>query len=158
MSEPLPPYTHIPGKTPHPESDPAGHSYGVSRSQIPAADADSWDQSPTYRRGIELFNAGYWWEAHVEFEALWIAAGRTGPEADFFKALVKLSAAGVKHLQGIRDGVVSHTRRAAELWADVQVKLNVEDYFGLRLSALITLAESILREGWPDPSPVLTLD
>ena len=43
-----------------------------------------------FQEGIEHFNARRFWEAHEAWEALWHAAGRHGPTADFLKGLIKL--------------------------------------------------------------------
>src|SRR5262249_21333672 len=72
-----------------------------------------------FSRGLELFNAGYYWEAHEVWEALWHIEGRRGPTADVLKALIKLAAAGVKVREGRENGVRTHGRRAAILFAAV---------------------------------------
>jgi uncharacterized protein len=110
---PLPPYAHVPGQTPHPESDPAGHSFGLARPEAAPLDPARWRDSSEYLRGLDLFNHGYYWEAHEQGEALWHAAGRRGPLADFLKGLIRLAAAGVKAREGRPDGVASHARAAA---------------------------------------------
>jgi hypothetical protein len=151
--EPLPPYAFVPGRAPHPESDPAGHSFGVARG--PAAfDADDWPRCRAYLRGLDLFNAGFPWESHVEFESLWLACGRRGPSADYFKAWVHLAAAGVKHREGVKGGVESHAARAAALWRAVREGQD-DSFLGFDLAELIRLADDIHRAGWPTPSPVL---
>lgn len=71
----------------------------------------------THRWAIDLFNHGYYWEAHEAWETIWIAVGRRGDQADFIKGLIKLTAAGVKLRQRRRRGAVRHARRAAELFA-----------------------------------------
>src|SRR3954452_20236915 len=88
--EPLPPYTFVPGRTPHPVSDPTGHSFGVTPHQPPELDPEQWAANRTYLFGIDLFNAGYYWEAHEQWEALWHACGRRGATATFLKALIQL--------------------------------------------------------------------
>lgn len=113
---PFPPYTHVPGRTPHPVSDPAGHSYGRTTEPPQRFDPAEWRTCHAYLFGIDLFNHGYYWEAHEAWESLWLAAGRTGPVADFLKGLIKLAAAGVKAAEGNRDGARSHAKRAAELF------------------------------------------
>lgn len=113
---PLPPYTFVPGGPwPHPVSDPRGHSFGRP-AEAAAVTPDNWPQCRPYLHGLDLFNHGYYWEAHEVWEALWHAAGRAGPVADFLKGLIKLAAAGVKVRQGVPEGVRSHARRAAELF------------------------------------------
>src|SRR6059058_753307 len=114
--EPFPPYAFVPGRSPHPVSDPAGHSFGARPETPPRIEPDSWPTNRTYLYGIDLFNAGYFWEAHEAWESLWHVAGRRGRIADFLKGLIKLAAAGVKHREGKPPGVTSHAGRAAELW------------------------------------------
>ncbi|MCI0640026.1 MAG: DUF309 domain-containing protein [Gemmataceae bacterium] len=137
--EPLPPYGYVPGRLPHPVSDPAGHSYGVKLEPV-SFDADRWRHCHAYLRGIDLYNHGYYWEAHEAWEQLWHAAGKTGVYADFFKGLIHLAAAGVKMREGIDAGVRSHTRRAANLLRGVRSKAG-EWLLGLRLEDLILFAE-----------------
>lgn len=101
---PFPSYAYVPGRHPHPASDPRGHSFAADRA--PSRD---------FRYGLELFNRGYYWEAHEVWESLWIAAGKRGPLATLLKGLIKLAAAGVKAREGNSRGVERHARRAAEL-------------------------------------------
>jgi predicted metal-dependent hydrolase len=69
-----------------------------------------------YLRGIDLFNFGYYWEAHEEWELLWNAAGRHGGLANFVKGLIALACAGVKAREGRPRGVERHAGRAAQLF------------------------------------------
>lgn len=68
-----------------------------------------------FRYALDLLSHGFFWESHVYFEALWNAHGRQGPIADFLKALIKLGAAGVKHLIGQVQAAAAHVERALEL-------------------------------------------
>jgi predicted metal-dependent hydrolase len=61
-----------------------------------------------YQEGIELFDAGFYWEAHEAWEGVWHHLGRTSPRALWVKALIKIAAAGVKMRQGTARGVDSH--------------------------------------------------
>ncbi len=153
--EPLPRYAHVPGRTPHPHSDPAGHSFGVQAVLLPEPDPLRWQDNRAYLRGLDLFNAQFYWESHEAWEALWMAAGRTGATADFLKGLIKLAAAGVKQLEGRPEGVRSHARRAAELLRAVAGETGQPAFMGLQLQSLIEQAEGVVRHGWPDAPPVL---
>jgi uncharacterized protein len=113
-AQPLPPYTYTPGVTPHPISDPAGHSHGHAAAAV-TVNAERLSESPAFQRAVQLFQHGYYWEAHEEWESVWHAVGRRGPVADLLKGLIKLAAAGVKAREGNTDGVRRHTRRAVEL-------------------------------------------
>jgi predicted metal-dependent hydrolase len=98
--------------------------------------------NPAYLYGLDLFNHGYYWEAHEAWESQWHAAGRHGPAADFLKALIKLAAAGVKAREGRAAGVRQHAQRAERLLRGVQdAALPVR--FGLSLRTLIAGAEKI---------------
>lgn len=152
--EPFPPYAFVPGRFPHPTSDPAGHSFGIEPPVPPKPEPERWQESSPYLHGIDLFNGGYYWESHVAWESLWLACGRKGVVANFLKGLIKLAAAGVKALESKPDGVRSHSGRAAELWQGVS--RSEQDFFmGFRVRELIDLAEEIQQKGWPSSPPVL---
>lgn len=150
---PFPPYTFVPGHAPHPKSDPKGHSFGVVGETVVPLDAERWRESRSYLFGLDLFNAQFFWEAHEQFEGLWLACGRRGMVANFLKGLIKLAAAGVKHLEGRPDGVKSHASRAAELFRGVDADV----FLGLKVADLIQLATDVSDNGWPSTPPILLL-
>ncbi len=125
---PLPPYSYVPGRFPHPIRDSSGHSYrapGIQQETpprsltAPVSLASDWKRSSDYLFGIDLFNHGFYWEAHETWEQLWIEFGRSGRDADFIKGLIKLAAAGVKAREGRPIGVQRHACRAKELFQRV---------------------------------------
>jgi hypothetical protein len=142
---PFPPYAFVPGLFPHPTSDPAGHSYGVVRQPPEPPRTEHWHACHTYLRGLDLFNHGYYWEAHEAWEALWHACGRRGVTASFLKGLIALAAAGVKVREGRREGVRSHARRAAERFQQVAASLDppTASYMGLSVPELRAYAEGL---------------
>jgi hypothetical protein len=146
--EPLPPYAFVPGRSPHPHSDPAGHSYGMKPEPVSAPDPQNWQECRPYLRGLDLFNHGYYWEAHEVWESLWQAAGRRGVLADFFKGLIKLAAAGVKVREHNRRGLLSHAGRASELFIAVAERMPTGGetrYMGLGLAELINQARRLAK-------------
>ncbi len=69
-AERFPPYAFVPGGPwPHPTGSPEGHSAGRGAEPVPPIPEGDWAGSPAYRRGIALFNAGFYWEAHEAWEA-----------------------------------------------------------------------------------------
>lgn len=140
--EALPPYAYLPRQTPHPTRDPAGHSYGHQTVPLAALDVSRWNECRPYLRGIDLFNHGYYWEAHEAWESLWHACGRTGLTADFLRGLIRLTAAGFKSRQGHPAGVSRHAAAAAQLFAQVAAGLAGEQpcYMGLSLAELARFA------------------
>ena len=73
---PFPSYRFIPGKAAHPTRDRDGHSYNEPPVRLAPFDPHDWYACEEYLYGIDLFNHGYWWEAHEALEAVWAAAGR----------------------------------------------------------------------------------
>jgi len=162
---PLPPYSYVPGRFPHPISDPAGHMHGKPPERPPPLDADYWEKSRAYLHGIDLFNHGYYWEAHEAWEGLWHACGRLGLAADFMKGLIKLAAAGVKVREGKPHGVVSHAARAAELFWQIDQQLGGKGarFLGLSLGELIDVTDQVGRKagfamGDNDPGVKIVFD
>jgi hypothetical protein len=159
---PLPPYTYttyMPGrKTPHPVSDPRGHMYGVVHEAPPPLIPEHWRSSSAYLFAVDLFNHGFYWEAHEGWESLWLAAGRRGLVAVWLKGLIKLAAAAVKGFESNPTGVERHARRALELLAEVRGHLPAEQtmFAGMSLSHVEGVANSFLEhlerfESWIPP-------
>ena len=142
--EPLPSHAFVPGgKWPRPREGcpPAQPLHDANGSGFAVLD-----------RGIELFNAGFYWEAHEVWESLWHAEGRTGPHADVVKALIKLGAAGVKVREGQSRGVSTHARRAADLFDTVRAAIGPV-WFGLDLEPLSVFARETAQNPPEDPLP-----
>ena len=108
----FPSYAYLPGREPHPVRDPTGHSYHVE--PIPLAAEPSLG-SDIFLWGLDLFNHGYYWEAHEAWERLWQVADRDGPLRMLFKGLILLSAAGVKIRERKHVAAARHARHAAAL-------------------------------------------
>jgi hypothetical protein len=133
----FPPYTYVSGSgTPHPVSDPQGHMHGHSEPKVTPLGPENWRENETYLYAVDLFNHGYYWEAHEAWESLWHAAGHHGQMADFLNGLIKLAAAGVKQLEKKPVGVERHLTRAVELLSSV----GQPSYCGVDLAELINSA------------------
>lgn len=130
-ARPLPPYAYVPGHgLPHPVTDPRGHSSTARLAPQPPAAvarfptgsaAGHRDLAATlaadddWRYAVDLFNGGWYWEAHEAWEGFWHALGRSTPEARFVQGLIHLAAAAVKIREGKPNGVARHTQRARDL-------------------------------------------
>ena len=114
----LPPYAHLPGRTPHPVRDPAGHSFEQESAAVaePALDAEE------FVWGLDLFNHGFYWEAHEAWEPMWRAAGQGDPRRLLLKGLIFLAAAGVKIRQRKPGAAARHASRAAGLFRAVEMQ------------------------------------
>jgi uncharacterized protein len=152
-SESLPPYSYVPGGPwPHPNSSPQGHSFGHAASKAASSADGAGALSPQLLRGVALFNAGYYWEAHEVWERLWHAYGRRGVLADVVKALIKLAAAGVKVREGQEHGVRTHAGRAADLFASAR-SAGASHQLGLNLDEWAERSRRIAEAPPQDPAP-----
>ena len=154
----FPRYAYLPGRMPHPLRDPAGHSYRVEPVPIlPTLDSDE------FAWGADLFNHGYYWEAHEAWEGIWQVAERGSALRTLLKGLILLSAAGVKIREGKRAPAMRHAGRAAGLFRQLS-KVPHEAFsqaLGISPAMLAARAEAsagvppVLRTAGPgQPEPV----
>ncbi|MFN0150586.1 MAG: DUF309 domain-containing protein [bacterium] len=156
----FPPYAYITGRAPHPRRDPRGHSFGAPEPPPAAFDVARWRECDDYLFGVDLFNHGYYWEAHEAWEGLWrasrdadraraAAARAAGDRHDagasaatlFLQALIKFAAAGFKARQGRAAGLRRHASVAAALFAEVEK--TDRRFMGLLVAELISRAVEI---------------
>lgn len=161
----FPDYAYLPGRQPHPVRDPAGHSYHVG--PLPLKTAASLD-SDVFAWGQDLFNHGYYWEAHEAWEGLWQVAERGSAVRMLLKGLILVAAAGVKIREGKHEAALRHARRAAALFRRLMT-VQQSDFacvLGIPLAALADHAEATARtppvlqstiSGHPEPVFVFIL-
>ena len=150
----FPAYAYIPGRSPHPTRDPDGHSYGetLGGSEPPdPPDPVDWRACRDYLYAIDLFNHGFYWEAHEAWEGLWVACGRRGPTAAYLQALINLAAAGFKARWGNARGMRANAGTALRLFKSAAGQLGSTGtrYMGLDLRALTDAAATISK---PQPT------
>ncbi len=76
------------------------------KSEVASKDwnAKDWRENELYLYGVDLFNFGYWWEAHAAWEALWQTTGRREAAGRFLQGLIQVAAALVQQRAGRTDG------------------------------------------------------
>ncbi len=145
----FPLYAYVPGDTIHPLRAPAGHHKLASVDDISTAIA----------YGIDLFNNGYFWEAHEVWESAWRDADRDSDLWLFRKSLIRLAAAALKLRLGSPAGVEAHAPWCAQTFTDLARRHTEID--GLSPTALAEFAADIangrmaLTEAPDDSIPVL---
>lgn len=102
-NKPFPGYRFVPGKSPHPTRDRQGHSYNKPVEKLSSFNPEDWNSCEIYLYGIDLFNYGYWWEAHEAWEVIWVAAGRHTKTGFFIQGLIQIAAAHLKASQEHHD-------------------------------------------------------
>ena len=143
----FPAYRFVPGLFPHPTRDPKGHSYGIEERPLESFGPKSWAACAQYVYGVDLFNHGYWWEAHEAWEAVWKAAGRRSETGLFIQGLIQISVAMLKSHQGLE-------RAAGRLSADglAKVSLVKGTYLGISVmefSSQVRAYSTHTRESQP---------
>ncbi|GAB4178587.1 MAG: hypothetical protein Tsb0017_18800 [Geothermobacteraceae bacterium] len=131
------PFTDLP----HPRNDPRGHSWGKEEVPIGSFDEQAWRECEPYLYGVDLFNHGYWWEAHEAWEGLWLVAGRESLAGQFLQGLIQLAGAQLKRFTGVPRGARLLSQTAFE-------KLALPDgvYLGIDGRQLVELAKRLLEE------------
>lgn len=140
---PFPAYCYLPfvAGIPHPRRDPAGHSYGCEDDYLPDFASEDWRSCQPYLYGIDLFNNGYWWEAHEALEAVWLAAGQDTLIGNFIQGLIQLAAAQLKR-------IVRQERGARLLTESGVAKLSQASgiFLGIEIAQLVATVERCLQE------------
>ena len=147
----LPEFRYIPGRKLK-EGGPA------RRAQLPdlpppvPLSAKSWQDSAHYLYAIDLFNYGYWWEAHEVLEGLWVLARRETPMGIFLQGLIQISASLLKESQSLHKPALS---LAAKGIPKIRTKSGI--FLGLKIESFLKETEAFLSGQNPSP-PLILLD
>jgi hypothetical protein len=105
----------VPGRTPHPRTDPRGHSYGKIEPGF-ADEAQAlrrdWKASPRFCFSVDLYNYAYCWEAHEGWEGLWRCLETADPLRSVLQAFIQVSAAHLQRFLEREEGARSLLRLA----------------------------------------------
>ena len=78
-ARPLPASRHVPGRGPRPEGGPGDDAF---------------------RHGVDLFNNGYWWEAHEAWEAVWMGLAPNSAQRHGIQAMIQVANCFLKIAMG----------------------------------------------------------
>jgi predicted metal-dependent hydrolase len=100
-------------------------------------------------RGIELFNAGRYWDAHEAWEEAWMP-DRRGPDSGFYKGLIQVAAGCLHYGRRNRRGTVNKWRSGADY-----LRPYLPTHQGLDLAALVAQTDANLAAveasaEWPE--------
>jgi len=128
---PFPERKYLPGESIHPSKHPEGSHIPEVPSDMTTFDIDTWRHSQPYLYAIDLFNFGYWWEAHEVLEDLWVQTGKTTVIAKFIQGIIQISAALLKDSQSVPIGasrLVARGLPKLRLRSGIFLGVNVEDF------------------------------
>jgi predicted metal-dependent hydrolase len=98
------------------------------------------DAHAQLQRGIDLFNAGYFWEAHEAWELAWIP-DRHGPDRNFYKGLIQIAAGYLHARRGNRRGALIKWRSGADFLREYG-----PEHRGVQLTGLIDAVDTSVME------------
>lgn len=151
---PLPKRAYLPGRTARPP-EPEGHHHDAHSLGDPIG-------SPAFLRGfrfgIDLFNHGYYWEAHEAWEAQWLPLPPGDDTREQLQGLIQASAALLKlRLDSPAPAKTIWVRGRARL---AKVAVTAPDGVVLDVPLLEVIAQldhAVAAERLPDPPPRITL-
>lgn len=147
----FPAYRHRLDETPHPTRHPKGHSYGQPEPVPLSCTSGNWPGCEPYLYGVDLFNHGYYWEAHAAFEQVWQAEERGSINGLFFQGLIQISAGYLKLAAGEPDNARILVELGIEKFPDDR-----EMFFGLHLPSFVEQIRACL-DGSQEPLIFLDL-
>ena len=149
----LPTHAYLPGRTarpPEPEGGHADHSHADPIGS-PAFLRD-------FRFGIDLFNHGFYWEAHEAWEAQWLPLTPGDETREQLQGLIQAAAALLKlRLESPAPARTIWIRGRARL---VKVAASAPDGVVLAVPLHDVIAEldrAVASERLPDPPPRITM-
>jgi len=147
----FPPYAFLPGRDPHPNRSPEGHSYTTEEETPPPyMDAEDWQTNEDFLYGVDLYNHGYLWEAHEAWEGVWIVSKHDDSQRELLQGLIQCSAAALKlrleEPRGFAKLSTAGIARIEQVCAEESMP-----YLGLDLQEFVTLYREF-AESEPDDS------
>jgi len=137
----LPPAPHYPGRNPRP--DPA--LFAPALSGLEGLTPTELAASPAFAGGLAAFRAGFYWEAHEFWEAVWSALPQASAERELLRGLIQLANAGLKRRMG-REGAVARILPLAEAALREARRRGGESLMGLDAATLLALWAQIQEE------------
>ena len=100
----LPRWPYLPGCTPEPDRV----ALERAKALVPAAfgEAGVARDHPAFRYGLTLHDAGFFWEAHEVWEAVWKAAPKNRCDRLVLRALIQIANVGLKLRMGRKQAAV----------------------------------------------------
>lgn len=111
---------------------------------------DTQSTQDVFAFGVDLFHAGYFWEAHEAWEYVWHQADAGSSFEGVVRASIRTTAAHVKRRQDNERGVISHRRGARGHLETLPAFL---DFVDLRIDVAL-FRERLDGNGLPSTLPV----
>jgi len=130
----LPSHAHVPGSGSTPDLVPLEHAKDLTPAVTQAVE---WQENVPYLYGHDLLQAGYYWEAHEVWEAVWLATPANGPERLLLQALIQNANARLKSGMQRENAAARLHTQVEELRIDLVARLGgqIETYMGVDIGS-----------------------
>lgn len=141
-TRPLPEHRHIPGTNPrHPEG-----AFDAVRSLADDVTASATATgNAAWLYGLDLLEAGFYWESHEVLEPVWMNAPPNSAERHLVQAVIQLANAGLKQVMG-RDRAALRLCRICDDLLDRIGEAGPDLIMGLEIVAVRTAIARLRRD------------
>jgi hypothetical protein len=131
--------------------------YGLTEPEARRLTESDWWENEDYLYAFDLFNAGYFWEAHSYWERLWYLLETEEAVRLLLRGLIQLAAARLKREQKQPEGSRKLLDRARRAFEELERLRGEESYLGVHLDKALLSSElsvdrprAILRKKDPE--------
>jgi hypothetical protein len=107
----LPPCAYVPGRSARPPAIAPSDARDAALPQPSYLPDERWLDNAEYLWGVDLYNQGFFWEAHEAWEGLWRAAEHDELQRLFLQGLIQCAAACLKAAIGDADACLRLSAR-----------------------------------------------
>lgn len=130
---PLPARAHVPGSGSKPDMAPLELAKSLAPPETLAGD---WQDNAAYLYGHRLLEAGFFWEAHEVWEAVWMNCRPNSTEKVLLKALIQQANARLKRKMGKQNAASRLDSMVETLRQEVCMRLDGRsDLMGVSVAA-----------------------
>ena len=134
-----PDHAYTPGKN---DRHPEDFFDEIKNSVSTGMTANEISQSRAYLFGFELFDQGFYWEAHEVWEPVWLALPDSAQEKFFVQALIQTSNAYLK----LRMEKPKAALRLCGIAREILCKCQKQKVMGCEQGAVLSVIDDVERE------------
>lgn len=126
----LPHYRYVPGQGAKDEQ-----RKDIPKFKLEKLNNEHWKDNDAYLYGIDLFNQGFYYEAHEVWEELWHFTGHNSTEGAFLKALIQWTAIHLKNKMNEIKPAERLQKSFQNKIEEIQKKITKTSWMGLDLNS-----------------------
>ena len=133
----LPGQRHVPGSGSMPDKAPLE----AAKALAPAVTRrETWQDNPAYLYGHDLLDAGFYWEAHEVWEAVWLNCPPNSVERLLLRMLIQRANARLKLVMGRPQAAQRLAEEAEALRTELQARMDgAVSFMGVNVSMKFAL-------------------